>query len=103
MGWSERVRAAWQGLAGVDAAGEGPQRKTMAMPTVWSPVVQGMGWPGAASGQVMPKPTMVNLRRFAGDSGGEAGDQLHQGSNRLHGLADRGEAECRCRRRWGSG
>ena len=69
MGWSERVRAAWQGLAGVSAAGDGANssahRKTLAMPTVWSPLVQGMGWPGAANGQVMPKPTMANLRRFA--------------------------------------
>lgn len=63
MGWSERMRAAWQGLAGVQASEDTSQRKTVAMPAVWSPVVQ--GWPGPASGQVLPKPTAANLRRFA--------------------------------------
>src|ERR1700760_3136445 len=68
MSLGERVRAAWQGLAGVQASAEG-QRKTVAMPAVWSPVVQGLQWPGAGtgsvSGQVLPKPTAANLRRFA--------------------------------------
>jgi phage portal protein BeeE len=59
LGLSERVRGAWNALAG--AAGQTPAaaRKTLALPSVLSP------YQGAASPAALPKPSAHNLRRFA--------------------------------------
>ncbi|SNS33355.1 phage portal protein, HK97 family [Granulicella rosea] len=59
MGFVERVTEVWQGLAGVKAANGA--RKTAALPSILTPYTAG-GRNGAAA---TPKPTAVNLRRFA--------------------------------------
>jgi len=58
MGVSERVRGAWHALVGIEATAT-VGRKTLALPSILTPY-QGTGAPAS-----MPKPTAVNLRRFA--------------------------------------
>ena len=57
MGMRERLWQVWSGLANVDA-GEAVQRKTALLPSVLTPY-------GGAMREAMPKPTPVNLRKFA--------------------------------------
>jgi HK97 family phage portal protein len=58
MGVSERVRGAWHALVGIEATAA-VGRKTLALPSILAPY-QGAGGPAS-----LPKPTAVNLRRFA--------------------------------------
>jgi HK97 family phage portal protein len=66
VGLSENVSSLWQRLAGgktetMQAAGDRQERKTAALPSILTPYTQaGRGGPHA-----VPKPTAVNLRRFA--------------------------------------
>lgn len=58
----EQLRTLWRQATGgttvaVDAADASPQRRTLALPSILSPV--------QFPGQSMPKPTPANLRRFA--------------------------------------
>jgi HK97 family phage portal protein len=58
----EQLRTLWRQATGgrsvaVDAANANPERKTLALPSILSPV--------QFPGQSLPKPTPVNLRRFA--------------------------------------
>jgi HK97 family phage portal protein len=58
----EQLRAAWRRATGnphvaVDAADANAERKTLTLPAILSPV----GFPG----QLLPKPSPMNLRRFA--------------------------------------
>jgi HK97 family phage portal protein len=60
VGMRERLRQVWTGVTRVDA-GEAAQRKTALLPSVLSPY-GGVMRPG---GEVLPKPTPMNLRKFA--------------------------------------
>jgi HK97 family phage portal protein len=58
----EQLRTLWRQATGgtgvaVDAADSNPERKTLALPSILSPV--------HFAGQSLPKPTPLNLRRFA--------------------------------------
>jgi len=57
VGMRERLRQVWAGLSQVNA-GEAVQRKTALLPSVLTPY-------GGAMRETMPKPTPMNLRKFA--------------------------------------
>jgi phage portal protein BeeE len=58
MALAHRLRGAWHALT-ASAAPNQPTRKTLALPSILTP------YPGAGTPTAMPKPTAVNLRRFA--------------------------------------
>jgi HK97 family phage portal protein len=67
MGLGAAVREVWERVAGVQAATDVQERKT-----VTTPAMQGLGmssifapFRGTSAQQVVPKPTAANLRRFA--------------------------------------
>lgn len=64
MGVAATVKGLWQRVAGVDAAAEG-ERKTVAAPLTAVPFLTPYMGPGGKRMNVAPKPTAVNLRRFA--------------------------------------
>ena len=64
MGLGELVRNAWSKVAGVDAAAkDAGERKTAVAPAGWGSIFTPVGAMGARN--MMPKPTAMNLRRFA--------------------------------------
>jgi len=64
MGLGEVVRSAWSRVTGVEAAAkDAGERKTVVAPAGWGSIFTPLGAVGVRN--VMPKPTAVNLRRFA--------------------------------------
>lgn len=64
MGLGEVIRSAWSKVTGVEASGkDAGERKTAVAPAGWGSIFTPVGSMGVRN--VLPKPTAMNLRRFA--------------------------------------
>jgi phage portal protein BeeE len=65
MGVGAAVRVLWERVTGVEAAGDKGERKTAVAPLSVLPYLSPYVGPGGTRMAVIPKPTAMNLRRFA--------------------------------------